>query len=172
MDNATAELAESVSLSTPGWTQPAAKEKSHMPADHQALVRRFGAGCFNGFLWLWVPGCPNEYLDVDREAPAQLEVLKICAEQGEEVPAAAFADPAVMFAWAGTDNGDTLWWLNDPGKEGGQVLVSAVRPLEWEVFDMSCSRLLERFVAGALASNILISDLGPRGFTPWHPDPT
>ena len=53
----------------------------------------------------------------------------------------------------------------------GRVLVSAVRSLERACFDMSCSRLLERFVAGALPSDILISDLGPRGFTPWHPAP-
>ena len=172
MDDATAELAKSVSLSTPGWTAVEAAAQAQMPSDHQAMVRRFGAGCFNGFLWLWVPGCPNEFLDMDREAPAQLEVLKICAERGGEVPAAALVDPPALTAWAGTDNGDTLWWLNDEGKVGdGQVLVSAVRPLEWEIFNMSCSRLLERFVAGALPSDILISGLGPRRFTPWHPVP-
>ena len=86
MDDGTAELAESVSLSTPGWTPAEPAAQAQMPSDHQAMVRRFGAGCFNGFLWLWVPGCPNEFLDMDREAPAQLEVLKICADKARRSP--------------------------------------------------------------------------------------
>ena len=86
MDDGTAELAESVSLSTPGWTPAEPAAQAQMPAEHQAMVLQVGAGCFNGFLWLWVPGCPNEFLDMDREAPAQLEVLKICADKARRSP--------------------------------------------------------------------------------------
>ena len=40
MDDGTAELAESVSLSTPGWTPAEPAAQAQMPAEHQAMVRR------------------------------------------------------------------------------------------------------------------------------------
>ncbi len=168
MDDATEELTRLVDLVSPGWRNLGAPRSGDLPTDYWELAERFGSGCFNTFLWLWVPGCPNQYLDLDRQRDAELHNLRACAAQGEDVPAVALGDSPALIPWAGTDNGDTLWWLptgEDP--DTGRVLVSAVRPMEWETYQLSCSRLLTHFVAGALGSDILINDFGAPGFVPW-----
>ncbi len=169
MDDATEELVRLAGLTRPGWLDVEAVLKAQMPADYRELASRFGTGCFNGFMWLYLPGCPNEFLDLDRQATEQIHWLRVSAQQGEEVPPEALVEPPSLRPWAATDNGDTVWWLpGDEADESGQVMVSAARPLEWETFEMSCSRFLERYVGGDLPSDIMLSDMSSRGFTPWQ----
>jgi hypothetical protein len=174
MDDASAELSRVTGAEASRKDNaPQTHLSKGMPSDYTELVRRFGAGSFCQFLWLLEPGCSNENLDLDRQTVLQRSVLRTCAEQGEDVPPDALGESPTLVAWAISDNGDVVWWRRQ-GKDqnNGTVVVSSVRPLEWEEFDMSCSRFLLRFVEDELASQLLPNSVQPPRFEPWIPSTT
>lgn len=169
IDDATTELARLVGFEGADGALVAGAANVGFPADYLELVRLFGAGSFNDFLWLLVPDCPNEHLDVNRQTAQQLDVLRVCAREGDDVSADLLTQPASALPWAITDNGDVAWWRRrgeDPND--GTVLVSSARPLEWEEYDMSCSRFLVRFVTDSLASELIPEGEEQASFRSWR----
>ncbi|MFD7572752.1 SMI1/KNR4 family protein [Streptomyces sp. NPDC059810] len=129
-----------------------------LPADYKELIRVYGGGNWDDYLYVLEPGCPNESYDLITWAVQQAEDLEGLWEF-EKKPAELAVDGARVVPWATTDNGECLYWLVRPGFGADEwtVMVNEARGDRWEHFAVSCTQFLASVLAGELRSALLSS---------------
>ncbi|MEU9512004.1 hypothetical protein [Micromonospora sp. NPDC048169] len=118
----------------PDWPAVERSLDSALPGDYKDLVDRYGPGKFDDFLALLAPGHPVARLDLARGVAEAAEVLRAYASSGEALPAPVDGLTAVAL----TDNGDTVYWVRDPGDapDRWRIAVNGARDFdEWHLFD-------------------------------------
>ncbi|MFJ2058723.1 SMI1/KNR4 family protein [Streptomyces sp. NPDC087908] len=85
-----------------------------LPWDYKELVRVYGGGHWDDYLYVLEPGCPNDGYDLAAWARNQAEDLEGLWEF-EQKPVELEAEEAPVIPWAVTDNGECLYWLVLPG---------------------------------------------------------
>jgi hypothetical protein len=133
------------------WTSARALVDDDLPADYVRLVDTYGAGQFDGFLWIYEPDCINPYFDLVPQAAERAEALDELWSDGEERPEGV-ESAASLIAWAGTDNGDYVYWHRPAGAtSGGRVLVNESRGPSWVSYAMSPTEFLHGLLIGDIA---------------------
>ncbi|MGW1774857.1 SMI1/KNR4 family protein [Streptomyces sp. NPDC002104] len=129
-----------------------------LPADYKELIRTYGGGNWDDYLYVLEPDCLNVNYDLVEWARDQAEDLEGLWEF-ERKPAELAAEGARVVPWATTDNGECLYWLVQPGLEPDQwtVMVNEARGGRWEHFGVPCTRFLAASLDGELQSSILSS---------------
>jgi SUKH superfamily protein len=127
-----------------------------LPADYRDLVTRYGNGVFNDHVVLLVPfgectllGYGVDLLDGDRDLREE------CDE--EDYPYPLYPEPGGLLVWATTTNGARLCWLTTGDPDTWQVIAWDPRAFEYEVHDMGAVAFLEKWLSGALDSDLLPS---------------
>jgi hypothetical protein len=105
-----------------------------LPGDYKELVTVYGPGKFDDFLAVFQPRHPIALLNFPDAAVAASEVLRQYESSGEVLPAAV----EKLLAIAITDNGDTVYWMREPGEspDRWRIAVNGARDFdEWHLFD-------------------------------------
>ena len=122
------------SSAPPNWPAVERSLGFALPGDYKDLVDRYGPGRFDDFLAVLAPGHPVPRLDLVHGVAEAADTLRVYASSGEALPAPV--DGLTAVAW--TDNGDTVYWLRDPGSppDRWRIAVNGARDFdEWHLFD-------------------------------------
>lgn len=146
---------------TVDWPAARAALGVELPSDYVALVDAWGAGSFDGFLWLFAPGHPNVNLDLVRQAEEQTWALRELAEAGEEIPYQPSIAHGGLLPWGLTDNGDVCYWvLGTPEPLAPvSVAVNESRGPEWHRFDGDLTDFLVGFLTGRERVSVFPADV-------------
>ncbi|MFF9068229.1 SMI1/KNR4 family protein [Streptomyces sp. NPDC014891] len=143
---------------TKSWDEVERTIGATLPCDYKELVRVYGGGHWDDYLYVLEPGCPNDDYDLAAWARNQTEDLEGLWEF-EKKPVELEAEGARVIPWAVTDNGECLYWLVLPGvpPERWTVMVNEARGGRWEHFPVSCTRFLAAALEGELRSGVISS---------------
>ncbi len=138
------------------WTEVENRLGFPLPDDYRALMETYGEGSFDDFLWLLHPTSPNPNLNLISELRAQREALALDVE-GVGPP------PEDLVPWAGTDNGDAVYWKFDSQRRlGGTVIVNAARGDAWPEYDLSATEWLLAVLSGRIRVPVFPDDFPSR----------
>lgn len=141
------------------------RELSVLPFDYKELIRAYGTGCFDDFIWLLNPFSEQRHLNLLVQAKlARGAHESLLNEFHEPQPYAFFPEEAGLLPFAITDNGDYLNWETKGPSETWRVVVSAGREPKYEVFDCSASEFL-----GGLFGRLLTCRIFPTDFPSDNP---
>jgi hypothetical protein len=103
-----------------------------LPADYKRLVEIYGEGEFDEFLTVYQPATPFLTMELAFQARRSAEILAGLRAGGpEHVP---FAEGALRPV-AGTDNGDTVYWvLHSPDPASWTIVANEARGHRWPQF--------------------------------------
>ncbi|MEW2590768.1 hypothetical protein AB0893_10155 [Micromonospora aurantiaca] len=144
------------SSAPPNWPAVERSLGFALPGDYTDFVDRYGPGRFDDFLAVLAPGHPVPRLDLAHGVPEAAETLRAYASSGEALPAPVDGLTAVAL----TDNGDTVYWVREPGDapDRWRIAVNGARDFdEWHLFD------------GCLA-HFLVAVLNRESVVPAFPD--
>jgi hypothetical protein len=123
----------------PAEPPPPAQPTRPLPADYVELASTYGAGCFDEFIWLLVPGAQNPNLDLDRQTDVRLDALHAL---DEDLP----YEPLLPFAF--TDNGDVVYWHATGEPDEWTVAVNESRGPEWHAYQGTATEFLVETLSG------------------------
>ncbi|MCP4247707.1 MAG: SMI1/KNR4 family protein [bacterium] len=134
---------------------------ANLPDDFKAFTNLYGTGYINEFLWIRNPFAKLPALNLLERCREQLDALRILkADCGDaEVPYPVYPDPGGLFPWAGTDNGDVLYWSTLGNPSQWTIVINEARGPIWEEYDCSMVAFLLRLLTGQVSSEVL-----PDGF--------
>jgi hypothetical protein len=127
-----------------------------LPADYRALMETYGEGAFDDFLWLLHPASPNPNLNLVNELRVLREALALD-------PDGAGPPPEDLVPWAGTDNGDSVYWKFDSQRRlGSSVIVNESRGDAWPEYDLSATEWLLAVLTGRIRVPVFPDDFPSR----------
>ncbi|MEU8843330.1 SMI1/KNR4 family protein [Streptomyces roseus] len=143
---------------TKDWSEIETTLGTELPSDYKEFIRVYGGSYWDDYLYVLEPECPNDNYDLLEYARDQAEALPGLWEF-EKKPAELEVEGNHVIPWATTDNGESLYWLVQPGQSPDQwtVMVNEARGGRWEHFPMSCTQFLASSLNGEIQSNILSS---------------
>ncbi|MGA5069207.1 Lsr2 family DNA-binding protein [Streptomyces exfoliatus] len=102
-----------------------------LPADYKQLADAYGPGSFCGFLHLYHPLAPTEWVDLTGPMPATIR-RQLQHDHDTGTHAVPY-DPRQLFAIGVTDNGEYLFWIQEPEHAPGQwdIAVNEARGPRW-----------------------------------------
>ncbi len=103
-------------------------EISPLPLDYRAFISAYGTGTVDDFLWVFNPASGNEFLNLVSQRRAILSALAITARQSPaRFSMPRFPEPGGFLPFAGTDNGDSLFWVTAGEPDAWTVAVMGPR---------------------------------------------
>jgi hypothetical protein len=137
---------------------------TRLPQDYKDFVRLYGSGYFLEFMGVNVPRSRNPNVRLETNVPSICRLLRTL----EDLPHPVWPAEDGMIPFGGTDNGDYLLWIARGAPEDWPVAIWEVRGCKFEVFECDLTDFLAGLALGAIASEILPSDLAPcdRPFQP------
>jgi hypothetical protein len=132
------------------WAAVEGNLGTRLPADYKGLVQTYGPGAFDDFLSVFQPVTPFLTLELAYQARRGAEI------HGRDE----------LMAVAGTDNGDTLYWVKHPADEpdAWTITGNGARNDQWPRFDGGLAAFLHAVLSGALRFPIF-----PNGFPRQSP---
>jgi SUKH superfamily protein len=128
------------------WTKVEEGLNVALPTGYKELVGLYGPGSIDEFLWLYSPAAMNPSLNLIRLIDDTLEALRSArGDPGHELPGIAvppapetvpfpiYPEPGGLLPWAGTDNGDMVYWETTGSADDWRIVVSASRLDRWFV---------------------------------------
>ncbi len=140
------------------WTSVERALGVELPPDYKELIRTYGGGDWDDYLYVLEPGCPNDNYDLIEWEGRQTEALDGLWEF-ERKPAELEEEGTRVIPWAGTDNGECLYWLVRPDQDPAEwtVMINEARGDHWEHYATTCTQFLADALDGTLTSDILSS---------------
>lgn len=123
--------------------------------DFQRILQIYRSGSFNDFIWLFSPFTKNQYLNLFEQLAIENELLEedFAVEPGDFE---LWPSPECLVPWAGTSNGDRIYWRTINGKT--QVIVREARTLNFQTFPLSISEFLVNVLIEKIEVNCFPSD--------------
>lgn len=137
-----------------------------LPGDYKAIVDRFPAGLFQGFVKVVQPNDPGYPTGrILGLMWARLDDIKEWREDEPELfPLPLYPEPGGVLPWGQSKHGDLFGWLTDsPDPDRWTVVVADHEMSHWDRYDMSASELLIEVVTGRFDGSRFGVDLGSRG---------
>lgn len=133
------------------------------PKDYVEIVSKYGLGRFGEFLELFNPFCENpafNLLDKIDEVAQQFEYYK--AKSPKLYPFPLFPDPNCLLPWGRSEADHLFFWhcTDDENPDSWPIVVYSSNG-KHEVFNMTTSAFLTKFLSGKLDSDILPIDIEP-----------
>ncbi|WP_432978330.1 SMI1/KNR4 family protein [Dactylosporangium sp. CA-233914] len=145
----------------PDWRDVESRLGVVLPADYKRLVEVYGPGRFGDFLEVYTPGAASQWVDIFHQAGRGEWRVQQFVQHGEQLP----VEPSSLLPVAGTDNGDTVYWVRKPLDQPDRwtIVVNQARNfLDWPAFD---GGLVEFLVA------VFSKEHKNRAFPDDFPDP-
>jgi hypothetical protein len=134
------ELDELIALvPPPGDPAPVAASELALPADHRALIERYGLGNLAGLRLLPPADIPYEAV---RQRAALLDI---------ETPYA----PEDLLPWGIDESGNVVWWLTETDGDW-PVVANEARGEEWHRHDGGAVSFLTEMLSGRETSDFLV----------------
>lgn len=126
------------------WESVGASLGVRIPEDYQQLVDTYGTGAFDNFLWVYNPFTSNPNLNLGPAGQRILNADKHSRAQSEHFvcPYPLHPEPNGLYPWAGTDNGDALFWQWLADQMDYRIVIRGPRAPEWEEFQESITSFL------------------------------
>ncbi|MFJ2113098.1 MULTISPECIES: histone-like nucleoid-structuring protein Lsr2 [unclassified Streptomyces] len=134
-----------------------------LPRDYKQLAALYGPGAFCGFIRLYHPHAPTEWVSITGPMPATIrEQLQHARDHGTyPVP----YEPGSLFAIGVTDNGEYLFWVTDPRTEpdSWHIAVNEARGPGWYHFEGTLTHFLTSVLSGRTKVPLFPDDLLANG---------
>jgi hypothetical protein len=128
-----------------------------LPGDYKRLISTYGTGQWQEFWYVLNPFTENEFLNLriqcQNRRPMKWSILDAEREVREaesEYPHPIYPEAGGILPWAVTDNGGSFFWLTRGPPEKWPTVYYADRSPEFESYEMPCTELLYKAVAGEL----------------------
>ena len=129
-----------------------------LPATYKNLIDEFGESSWDDFLHILSPFSENPYLNLIEMGQMTLEADRISRRSfPAHYPVPLYPEKGGLLPWAGTDNGDSLYWITAASPDEWPTVIKGPRAPEFEVNFMPPHLLVYHFAAGTLRSTILPS---------------
>jgi hypothetical protein len=143
---------------------------TRLPDDYKQIAERYGSGQFDGFIHVYEPVSAFLTVDLAFQLRQQEEILRYLRDAAREVLP---YPPGRLQAVAGTDNGDTLYWVREPrdDPDAWTITGNAARNQEWPHFDGGLAEFLVAVLSREVSFEIFPDDFpGHRSLT-FEPSP-
>jgi hypothetical protein len=146
----------------PDWSQVESDLALRLPDDYKWLVERYGPGSFDDFLHVFQPGAESEWVRLETQAVRGAELLQQHVDKGESIP----YEVNELLDVAGTDNGDTIYWVKRPaaGPNAWTIVANGARNTKWPSFPGGLVEFLVAVFSGAVHPDVF-----PKSFPRAHP---
>ena len=143
------------------WPRIEADLGTPLPRDYKVLVETYGPGSFDDFLNVFQPVTPFLTIELAYQARRGEETLDYLRDQGHE--AIPFGRDELM-AVAGTDNGDTIYWVKRPRDkpDAWTITGNEARNTDWPQFSDGLVAFLYAIMSGRLRFPIFPEDFPSR----------
>jgi SMI1-KNR4 cell-wall len=121
-----------------------------LPDDYWGIIERYGRGSFADFLNLIHPFSDPDNFLYRLEYSILEHEREMRSEFPDQFPFLVYPEPGGLFPWAGTDNGDTLYWLTVGAPDSWQVVVRESRGPKHVVYPFGAAEFLQRWLSGTL----------------------
>ena len=136
------------------WIAVEQEFRLSFPGSYKAMVEAFGVSSWGDFLLLRSPFSREvnlqefvaRTLDADRTSRAAFPAY---------YPLPLYPEAGGLFPWAGTDNGDILYFITAGEPDDWPTVIKGPRAPEFEVNFLSPSLIVHQLAAGTLRSMIL-----------------
>ncbi|WP_413757469.1 hypothetical protein [Streptomyces sp. MMBL 11-3] len=141
------------------------------PDGHSEMVKVYGTGCFDEFLWIFAEGAERENLDIAFRTAEAREIFR-----GKKMPLLREAlsglgcTPEELIQWGVTDNGDSLLWIPVGNPDDWSTVVLQAGQLDFSIFSKSSTGLIFDLLSGSLRLRIFPEDF-PSPHPEFSPDP-
>ncbi|MFD2795706.1 hypothetical protein ACFS27_19250 [Promicromonospora vindobonensis] len=135
------------------WAGAERQIEAPIPVDYQKLIDAGGDGVWFDYIRLYAPDA--RYQDQNLlKAPGVFNELQAFWEDGDTEPPEDWVDDDRLVVWAGTGNGERLYWRQSPNVSAEQfpVYVADADGDRWERFDMSATDFLVGVLTGEVRS--------------------
>jgi hypothetical protein len=145
------------------WATVEAAVQTSLPADYKQLAEIYGSGTFAGFIHVFEPVTPFLTVELAYQLRRKEEILHYLREAGREVIPYRAGE---LQAIAGTDNGDTLYWVRVPfdDPDACAIVANEARGTDWPTFEGG----LVEFLVAVLSREIKFK-IFPRDFPGRRP---
>ncbi|MFF0449824.1 histone-like nucleoid-structuring protein Lsr2 [Streptomyces sp. NPDC004609] len=155
------------------WDEAEAHLGIRLPGDYKRLAALYGPGVFAGYIHVFHPHGATEWVDLTGPVPARARAQLQRDLDGGTHPVPH--DPRRLFAMAGTDNGERLFWITDPqdAPDAWRITVNEARGPRWFTFDGTVTEFLLAVLSGETTVPQFPKDLLDQAtrFTPSQPVP-
>lgn len=142
-----------------------------IPGNHHDLVRAYGTGCFDEFLWIFAMGADNAHLDIDTATSATQSALRDKDVSAlREALSRRHATPEELIQWGVTDNGDSLLWIPTGDPEDWPTIVIQAGQLDFVISPRSSTGVLLDLLTGELHLRFFPDDF-PSSAPEFSPNP-
>ncbi|MGW0821527.1 hypothetical protein [Streptomyces sp. NPDC002845] len=137
-----------------------------IPASYRELIRTYGTGCFDEFLWIFADGAPNSNLDIVDRTDQMRSIFR-----GKELSRLRgmldkyHVSPEDLVQWGVTDNADVLAWITDGDPDSWPTVIIQAGQLDATVSPGSSTTTLLRLLTGSLHVPFF-----PHDFPSRHPE--
>lgn len=137
-----------------------------IPESHYDLVRAYGTGCFEDFLWIFAMGADNVNLDIESTTGVTQSILRAkAAPDLREALTRYGVTPQDLIQWGGTDNGDSLLWIPAGEPENWPTIVIQAGQLAFACSPRSSTGVVLDILTGELHIRFF-----PDDFPSDHPE--
>jgi hypothetical protein len=144
---------------TGDWQLVAAGVGTALPSDYEAFIARYGTGRVSGFLWVYNPFEENRHLNLLARYPIILAGDREIRESfPDDVPEPLFPEHDGLLPWAGTDNGDRLYWRTKGDPDAWPVVVWESRGPEYQSYALSMTGFLLAWLNGEITVPVFPPD--------------
>ncbi|PIB09021.1 hypothetical protein B1C81_12260 [Streptomyces sp. HG99] len=152
-------------------SDPSEQTVRNIPGSHHNLVRTYGTGCFDEFLWIFATGADNVNLDIDAATSTTQSTLGLKdAPTLREALSRHHTTPEDLIQWGVTDNGDSLLWIPDGDPAGWPTAVIQAGQLDFAISPRSSTGVVLDLLTGALRLRFFPDDF-PSSHPEFSPNP-
>jgi hypothetical protein len=139
-----------------------------LPNDYKAFIDNYGSGTIRRFATVFNPFSQNKHINLAAQLPIRLNVLaglrRFTDKHPEWLPYNLFPEPCGLFPFAGTNNGDSVYWVTDGPPDAWWVVVGGGRSPRYQEFKCNSTTFFYQIL-----TRPGICDMFPVGFLGLEP---
>ncbi len=152
-----------------GWAVVEDHIGTALPADYKAFIERYGSGRIDGFLWVFNPFSQKKNINLLDQIEVRVGGLKYLLEEfSQPCPYPLFPQPGGLFPFAGTDNGNTIYWITRGNPDEWWVVVNEARGPRFEEFRSNAIAFLHGILTKRSVCDVLPREF-PRDVHDFNP---
>lgn len=131
-----------------------------LPGDYKQLVRVYGTGMFDGFLYLFNPFSQDPHGNLVEEGRAVLSAYTTSRSSSpDRLPMPPYPEPGGLLPVGRTENGDELYWVTDGTPDTWPVCLLSSRASDQETHRTTVTGFLADWFAGDLTTRVFPADV-------------
>jgi len=134
------------------------QEYSPLPEAYKEFIGRYGAGCIDGFLWIYSPIAANSNLSMKDQISRQLDAIRNALQDGGHFPYDVSERSGEFLPFGITDNGDFLLWRTVGSPNAWSIVVLESRLGYYEEFALSVVVFLVQVLTRRLRVSVFPDD--------------